>query len=167
MKTEIIEFNKEETYDKIEFIIQDTLGFCKMLDLENGTRIVNIYNYTGEQKDMTEVKEIVDTFKDDIIITSACASTVEFPDSEYTLNDKLEPNKKLVPIDEVVERETKKLEEVGFVDFNFYVDYKNKRAMIYQNDLGNKILEAAKVSAKEIEELKKDLLIRTPHAILF
>jgi hypothetical protein len=33
------------------------------------------------------------------------------------------------------------LESIGFLDFNDYVGYENKKAYIYGNNLGKKILE--------------------------
>ena len=143
----MINFDKNIDYTgKVSFLVGDIIGFMKSLNMDDGTYIMNIYNYSGDESDFEQVKKMIDDHKDSacIICTTACASMIEFPESDYTLDTIDEPNKKLVPLDVVIPRETERLESCGFVDFNFYTQYENQRAMIYPNELGLEILEAAK-----------------------
>ena len=65
--------------------------------------------------------------KDELYITTAYISYEEFPESEYYIfEDEKDINKKLIPVNDVLERENKILEEAGFVNVNKYVNYKYK-----------------------------------------
>lgn len=113
-------------------------------------------------------KNKTDVFKDymknmpenELYITTAYISCEEFPEDEYYIfeNDK-DVNKKLLPVNEVLERENKILEDAGFVNVNNYVGYEYKTAFIFPNEIGQKVidkmnervLECNKESEKEIE----------------
>lgn len=102
--------------------------------------------------------------EDELYITTAYISAEEFPYTEYYLfetenNSDLNKNKKPIPVNEVLERENKILEDAGFVNVNNYVDYEYKTAFIFPNEIGQKVidkmnervLECNKESEKEIE----------------
>jgi hypothetical protein len=134
------------------FIHTDTVG--NLMLMEQPASIIEIYKYSGDQEaKKKEIEEIIAEYgnnEDVVIITTAYVSTEEFPeteyydsrsfDKEYINQSKLE-NKKPVPYDEIISRESKLLESIGFLDFNDYVGYENKKAYIYGNNLGKKILE--------------------------
>lgn len=165
MKAEIIEFNKNTPIHghQYAFIVTDTYGLCELLEIPDGTNIINIFGYTGCLVDKEEVLRFVDRHKEDsIIITTACASTIEFPEDKYMLpnddvsheqSDSIVDNgKEIIPIKEVLDREVEMLESCGFKDFNFYVKYNTARAMIYGNDLGIAIIN----KAREFERAEKE-----------
>lgn len=102
--------------------------------------------------------------EDELYITTAYIATEEFPDTEYYLfetenNSDVNKNKKPIPVNEVLERENKILEDAGFVNVNNYVGYEYKTAFIFPNEIGQKVidkmnervLECNKESEKEIE----------------
>lgn len=78
--------------------------------------------------------------EDELYITTAYISYEEFPYDEYYIfeNDK-DVNKKPLPVNEVLERENKILEDAGFVNVNNYVGYEYKTAFIYPNEIGQKL----------------------------
>ena len=98
--------------------------------------------------------------EDELYITTAYISCEEFSPNKYCIfkNEK-DVNKKLIPVNEVLERENKILEDAGFVDVNNYVGYEYKTAFIFPNEIGQKVidkmnervLECNKESEKEIE----------------
>lgn len=98
--------------------------------------------------------------EDELYITTAYISCEEFSPNKYCIfkNEK-DVNKKLIPVNEVLERENKILEDAGFVDVNNYVGYEYKTAFIFPNKIGQKVidkmnervLECNKESEKEIE----------------
>lgn len=102
--------------------------------------------------------------EDELYITTAYISAEEFPYTEYYFfetenNLDLNKKKKHIPVNEVLERENKILEDAGFVNVNNYVDYGYKTAFIFPNEIGQKVidkmnervLECNKESEKEIE----------------
>ena len=98
--------------------------------------------------------------EDELYITIAYISDKEFPYDEYYIFEaEKDVNKKLIPVNEVLERENKILEDAGFVDVNNYVGYEYKTAFIFPNEIGQKVidkmnervLECNKESEKEIE----------------
>lgn len=97
--------------------------------------------------------------EDELYITTAYISDKEFPyDEYYIFEDEKDVNKKPLPVNEVLERENKIMEDAVFVNVNNYVDYEYKTAFIYPNEMGQKVidimnervLECNKESEKEI-----------------
>ena len=150
MQTNIVRFGKNIDYTiTLSLMVMDIIKLMKYINMNDGIKIVNIYNYSGNESDFEQVKKIVEQYKDNAIIcTTACASAMEFPNDKYYLNEK-ENGKKCIPIEDILIRETERLESCGFVDFNFFSQYENQRAMIYPNELGNKVLEAAQIFINE------------------
>ena len=150
MQTNIVRFGKNIDYTiTLSLMVMDIIKLMKYINMNDGIKIVNIYNYSGNESDFKQVKKIVEQYKDNAIIcTTACASATEFPNDKYYLNEK-ENGKKCIPIEDILIRETERLESCGFVDFNFCTQYENQRAMIYPNELGNKVLEAAQIFINE------------------
>ena len=56
-----------------------------------------------------------------------------------------------------MDRESKFISSLGFIDVNFYTNYKYKIAYIYNNILGNEIFRAMdKFSSEEKDVLKEE-----------
>lgn len=82
--------------------------------------------------------------EDELYITIAYISDKEFPYDEYYLFEAekdISKNKSLIPVNEVLERENKILEDAGFVDVNNYVGYEYKTAFIFPNEIGQKVID--------------------------
>lgn len=98
-----------------------------------------------ELKEKT-LKHVLDTFKENdcVIITDAYVSLNEFPNEIYTLDKQEEPDKELLPIDDVLKRESNLLEKLGFININDYIQYEYKVAFIYGNTNGKFLVEKIK-----------------------
>ena len=153
------DWDQEQSNNKEMMMIQDLFGILTMMEKPK-TTVVLILNYNGTQEQKEEsIKELISMYenKDDVvIITWAYVSTKEFPEAEYyddtslrDLEESIALGKKPVPFDEVLERESKLLESIGFIDFNEYVGYENSRAYLYGNPLGKEVTEYAVKLQKE------------------
>ncbi len=108
----------------------------------------NIANIESDEKDYDKaLKEINDYCKKigekKIIIATADIKIEDYPEDKYVLNEyelKMFPDKKLIPVDKVLKKQSKIYEEAGFVNVNDYVDYEYKIAFIYPNEYGKKVI---------------------------
>ena len=134
---------KTEVAHGASFMIRDISSY--LLLYNDTAKIVNIYKHVGpEREQVAKIREVLDKYKNNnvVICTDAYISCEEFPVSEWCLEVRdAEPGKKLLPVKEVVKRESKILESLGFVDVNWYVGYEYKRAFIYPNEAGKKVIE--------------------------
>ncbi len=110
---------------------------------EKGIRVVYVFGKGNTEEKSEAIKNICDHYKDDnyIICTAAYVDKDEFPEDMY-YDPYTEPpvkGKEPVPYKEVLERESKMLEGLGFVNINNFVQYETKVAYIYPNALGKKI----------------------------
>ena len=72
-----------------------------------------------------------------VFITRAYASTDRFPEDLFYIDDKDASKKKIkLPIDDILKKEHKAFEKLGFVSINDYVQYENSEAFIYPNRIG-------------------------------
>lgn len=134
-------------------MVQDLLGILEEMNRRDVTVVV-IINYNGTQKEKEEsIKYVTSLFenKDDVVIlTWAYVSTKEFPETNYydaslgEIPEEEAAGKKPVPYDEFIERESKLLESIGFIDFNGFINYEFSKAYLYGNKLGKEILEYTK-----------------------
>lgn len=142
----------EESLKNESFMIQDVLGVLMRMERSNST-VVFIQNYYGTQEEKAEaIKDVLSLFenKDDVVIlTWAYVSTYEFNEEEYYdqynfdreyLKESIEAGKKEIPFDEVIERESKLLEELGFRDINDFIGYEFSKAYLYNNSLGEEMI---------------------------
>lgn len=123
------------------FFTQDIKG---IMDIDK-TKIhmLRIADYSDKDKADVLKNYMKNKPKNELYITTAYISYEEFPESEYYIfEDKKDINKKLIPVNDVLERENKILEDAGFVNVNNYVSYEYKTAFIYPNELGQKIIDA-------------------------
>lgn len=131
---------------KINIIKCDDYNFMcddiKRLMLNNDIKgpIVHILNFDSEQeKKYFYLDNFCSVFSDDtVILTTAYVSAEEFPEDEWYL-DKPKPGLKKIPVNDILERESKLLESVGFININDFVQYEYKEAYIYGNEIGRKI----------------------------
>ena len=108
----------------------------------------NIANIESDKKVYNKaLKEIKDYCKEigekKIIIATADIKKEDYPEDKYVLNEhelKMFPDKKLIPVDKVLKKQSKIYEEAGFVNVNDYVDYEYKVAFIYPNEYGKKVI---------------------------
>ena len=143
----------EETINKEMFMIQDILGVLMRME-RTDTTLVFIQNYYGTQEEKQKaLEEVLSIFKDKdniVILSWAYVSITEFPESEYYdpsfgeysehVQKSIMEGKKPVPYDEIIERESKLLESVGFIDINDFVGYEHCKAYLYGNSLGNEVI---------------------------
>lgn len=151
----------EKTNNKVDFLQQDIMGF--LMYFCKSARLVNIVNHEGTHEEAEElIKDVIEKYDDEntIIFTTAYISTVEFPEDKYYLNTPVFPEdkgKKCIPMNEVLDRESKFISSLGFIDVNFYTNYEYKVAFIYGNTLGNEIFRAMnKFSSEENDVLKEE-----------
>lgn len=144
---------KSDDYDYSNgcFSSNDTLGLLHDIEHPDNTKVLYIAEHVGDIEDQKkEIKEIVDVFKNAknwVVISSSYVSVVDFPKEKYydpQENPNYDGDKKPVPYDEVIAKQDKMFEELGFVDYNFYVNYENSHAWIYPNELGLKVVELAR-----------------------
>lgn len=141
----------EESIKDKPFMIQDVLGALMRMERTDVT-LVYIQNYYGTQEEKAEfIKDLVSLFenKENVVILSwAYVSTDEFNEEEYYnqydfdkdyIKESIEAGKKPIPFDEVIDRESKLLESVGFIDINNFVGYEYSKAYVYGNKLGNEL----------------------------
>lgn len=136
--------DKIEEITKIQgFMVGDTVGLLSNVNPDS--IIVYIYNYTSNNPSQDEKKNMLQNVvsgyegaENYLILTSAYVSLDEFPEDKYydpyIKNENIE-GKKEIPFDEVIERESKLLESIGFVDFNDYVSLEFSKAYVYNNKL--------------------------------
>lgn len=120
------------------FFLEDLCGILEEADIN--CQIVNIVNFNVEQSlKHNLLNNFCSQFDEStLIITVAYISAEEFPETEYYLYDE-EPNKKKIPVTEVLQRECKLLEDIGFINVNKYVKYEYKDAYIYGNKIGQRV----------------------------
>lgn len=132
---------KTEVAHGASFMIREISSY--LLSHNDTAKIVNIYKHVGpEEEQAAKIREVLDKYKNNnvVICTDAYISDEEFPDAEWYLKD-AEPGKKPIPVLEVLNRKSKMLESLGFVDVNWYVGYEYKRAFIYPNEAGKKVID--------------------------
>ena len=103
--------------------------------------VVEILTY--ELDSANYIKEIVDKYKDNnnvAIISTSYVSTEEYSTKEYYLSYPV-PGLKELPLEEALEKRSKILESLGFININSFFGYEYKIAYIYPNEVGKKILE--------------------------
>lgn len=131
------------------FFTQDIKG---IMDIDK-TKIhmLRIADYSDKDKADILKNYMQNKPKDELYITTAYISYEEFPESEYYIfEDEKDINKKLIPVNDVLKRENKILEEAGFVNVNNYVGYEYKTAFIYPNELGQKVIDTMNKKASAI-----------------
>ena len=130
--------NSDETFKNSKysnFMISDITHEMKKHSIQKPILYIMKNEGTEEYK-KKYLDEIISKFsKDYIICTCAYASKDEFPSSKYYLG-KPEVGKEPLPIDEILDRERKILEEKGFISINSYVAYEYKDVFIYLNNEG-------------------------------
>lgn len=125
------------------FIVGDTVSLLSHVNPDS--IIVYISSYTINNPSQDEKKKmlqnIVSGYKDKenyLVLTSAYVSLDEFPEDKYYdpyINNENIEGKEEIPFDEVIERESKLLESIGFIDFNDYVSLEFSKAYVYNNKL--------------------------------
>ena len=138
MVKERIILTKEEACNEC-FMAGDIAGILEELN-SDAKIVVLFYNYNENLK-----KEFDEYFADHksentVFCTVAYVSTDEFPLDEYHLGN-MGDGDKLVPLDEILERDSKVLKECGFIDINNFVNYVSQIAFIYSNELGLQVVE--------------------------
>lgn len=137
-------FPREDSeYNNYPFIVQDVLGLEKELGMKEELLYLD-YSFPC-YKDM--INYYIESKKDKVIITDAYVSTIAFPENKYycsacyNVSEEEKIGKFDVPFDEALEISCNFLESLGFININYYVQYQNKVAYIYPNELGKKIIE--------------------------
>lgn len=118
--------------------------------------VLDLSDYMDKNKADVLKDYLKDVPEDELYLITAYISEDEFPEDEYILYGN-EEGKKLIPVDEILERENSIMEDAGFVNVNDYVDYEYKTAFIYPNAVGRKVIEAMKHSVAEWRRNHKKL----------
>lgn len=120
------------------FMCEDVKELMKNKDIQGN--IIHILNYdSAQEKKYFNLDSFCSMFSSDtVILTTAYVSIEEFPEDEWYF-DKPEPGLKKIPVDDIIERECKLLEAVGFININKLVGYESKEAYVYGNEVGRKI----------------------------
>ena len=129
------------------FVVNDIVSL--MLEDNNPLKIcdISILDTTSDsvEETLNSVTKFVTEFLDEdcIIIRNASASTLEFPEWKYYMNDddsvEATENRIKLPIRDIIKWESKLLERCGFVSINDYVKYEYRDAHIYTNKMGIKL----------------------------
>lgn len=122
------------------FFTQDIKG---LMDInKEKIHVLRIDDYLDKNKADIFKDYMKNMPEDELYITTAYISDEEFPYDEYYIfeNDK-DVNKKPLPVNEVLERENKIMEDAGFVNVNNYVGYEYKTAFIFPNEIGQKVID--------------------------
>lgn len=140
----------------IQIISGNTFVKQDVRELLQGTpfaksRIAEIFNLNPNKEDKkVEYKQFINTYikgnEDVVLLTRSLISETEFPPEKFCLdyqkNNLENAGKSVINDREVIQRENKVLEEVGFVSINDYVGYEYGDAYIYPNKAGKTVLEA-------------------------
>ena len=121
------------------FLVSDIESFIRFTNPDS--KIIRLtYGYKSDKSDF---EPIIEKYKDNdnvVVCTTAYISTVEYPQDLYYL-DKPEDNKLPLPVDYVLNRGSKLLTELGFIDVNDFVQYEYQVAFIYPNKLGQYVID--------------------------
>lgn len=148
-RIEIASINVDKDTDtkkyRTDFMVDDIISALQ--DMQEDATIIRIEHYEGTQKEkLAIIRNICDAYDNlpgsFVICADAHVSAKEFPLEKYYDPEFYNPKegKKTLPFKEVIDRERKMLEEIGFESINAVVQYSSRDAMIYTNDIGKKLI---------------------------
>lgn len=125
--------------------------------------IISIRSHDTKDKCSVDyINELIKPYRDNInniILLSAYASFDDYPAIEYKLPGRHEEdgdkNKKVLPLDEILQTQKDLYEALGFMDMNFWQTYEYSIPFIYMNPAGVKIYNCIKLFIDEFEKRKK------------
>lgn len=122
------------------FVESNVMGAMEEIGLDV-EKVPLFYIYTNEGSKDCKISTIQNMLygldvENCVLIADAHVSESEFPSERYITEES-----KNNLIDKVLERESQILESLGFIDINFYVKYEFKKAYIYGNENGKRIVE--------------------------
>lgn len=147
---------------KFNFMVEDLKSILK--EISPNTLIVEIdYEYTEDLASIirdTIKRYTIKYSKNILICVAAYVSTKEFPEDQYYLEQYSEflkdnniTNKKPVPINKVLKRDSKVFIDCGFININDWINYEYKVAFLYPNEIGLKVYkEIQKLILEKYEE---------------
>ncbi len=128
---------------KFSFMVEDLKGILKEI---NPNALIIEIDYEYHKDTEYFIKEFI---RDSSIkyhcpilfCATAYASTKEFPEDEYYLDETLSDgdNRKLLPIKNILERDSEIFINCGFININNWINYKHKIAFLYPNDIGMEV----------------------------
>lgn len=111
-----------------------------LIDLDSkDTYIIQLPYYEGSLEERKElIKKCVDIIEttcagECAILIESFLSHKEFPRDKYTLTQSIEPEKELIPLEEILKRERDMLTDLGFIYINDYTCFAYKESFIYGN----------------------------------
>jgi hypothetical protein len=142
------------------FIVSDIISLAQNIEEVKEIKFVNGY-YMAQEDKASFIHDYAASQDDNAIIAiTAHLSTLEFPREEYYDPDNARDieskgNRKPLPWDSILERESCMLADAGFININHYVDYEYKIAFIYNNAAGRKVAEKiTEIMSQELKELQ-------------
>lgn len=137
------------------FFTEDIKG---IIDIDNDKiHDIDVIDYLDKNKAEVLKEYLKNIPNDELYIIEAYISEDEFPKDKYHLYEFEQSELPLIPVDKVLERENKIMEDAGFVNVNNYVDYEYKTAFIYPNEIGKKVIDIMNERVLEWDkELKEE-----------
>lgn len=136
-----------ENVSKYSFMIQDCYG----IDIGEKYTIVELvkhptsFDFNFQEFFDMYIKGIIPMMEKVseypiVFLTRAYVSTDRFPEDLFYIDDKDASKKKMkLPIDDILKKEHKAFEKLGFVSINDFVQYENSEAFIHPNRIGLKL----------------------------
>ena len=149
-RTQVI-LNGKDTHAKLKtFLSNDIAGICSKVKMHNA-KISEIYNFYKKgysvedckkevEKDLETIQKSKDSWNT-IILATSYVPIAEYSPAEYYCGDHGNPDGKELPVQEVLDKYSKMLEELGFININHLINYDMKVAFIYPNDASKKVID--------------------------
>lgn len=147
----IMKITKDSNFDFSHgnFMLNDIISLLQSSTIKFPLTVVCINSFDASTQLEKEkiLKDVISLFENRldnekiVICTTAYISSIEFPEDKYQLTEH-EANaekKLLIPVNEILKRESSLLDSLGFLDINNYVNYEYKRAYILNNEIGMKV----------------------------
>ena len=129
---------------KYTFVLQDIAEIMIELDMKD-VFLIKLPDYEGELEERKQlIKQCIDIItnecgNDCVILIDSFVSHREYPRSKYTLYETMEKEKEVIPVKNILKRESEMFTELGFININDYIEYAYKEAFVYGNSNGKLI----------------------------
>ena len=149
-KTQAILNGKDTNANFKTFLSRDVAEMCGEAKMHNAiiSEIYNFYKkgYSVEdckkevEKDLESIQKSKDGWNT-IIVAASYVPIAEYSPAEYHHDIYGNPDGKELPVEETLDKYSKMLEELGFININHLINYDMKVAFIYPNDASKKVID--------------------------